>query len=99
MVLSEQSDNGFTKAPNDPRVTRVGKLIRKYSLDELPQLFNVLTGEMSLVGPRPLPISDLAGMLGSGMIGYFWNEGHESNLALRVYGKFPVEVLSASVKC
>jgi exopolysaccharide biosynthesis polyprenyl glycosylphosphotransferase len=50
------------KIKDDPRITKVGKFIRRYSIDELPQLINVLQGEMSLVGPRPLPLRDVEKM-------------------------------------
>lgn len=52
----EEINNAFVKIEDDPRVTKVGKFIRKFSIDELPQLFNILKGDMSIVGNRPLPL-------------------------------------------
>jgi len=56
--LNEQSGPVF-KIKNDPRLTKVGKFMRKYSIDELPQLLNILVGSMNLIGPRPLPVSEV----------------------------------------
>ena len=70
---NEIDGNASFKMTNDPRVTSIGRMLRRTSLDELPQLWNVLRGEMSLVGPRPHPFDEVAG----------YNDWHRRRLSMK----------------
>jgi lipopolysaccharide/colanic/teichoic acid biosynthesis glycosyltransferase len=73
LLAYNQAQGPIFKIKDDPRITPVGKFLRRTSFDEFPQLINVLRGDMSLVGPRPHPLSDVAK----------YEEWHKARLAIR----------------
>ncbi|SFR33837.1 sugar transferase [Litoreibacter janthinus] len=92
-AAARQEWDSYQKLKNDPRITAIGKIIRRFSIDELPQIYNVLCGQMSLVGPRPMLVSQKSlypgeayYLLRPGITGYWQiSERNESEFKARAF--------------